>query len=362
MPKRNRRDQIRDNIKGGKKKGKQPGNTPLTAPLSTPQARNMAKSEARAEYGPTIRGAKHELAGSRYRQNQEIPAWFGQLQGRIGETATQTDASYNQANAALLAHMQAAQNAAAQNQGQIASQQAATAGLTGSDPSLQLPALQEGAAAANQRQITGAALAAPIAAAGANQASYLRNTSVNAGREGIAARQRESKRQQEIREDLTALRKERAQKAVGNFRSIRGEERDYGIQRAAFKLDKTTAQQDAEQAAADRALEEAKFGETARHNRATERNSADGGGKGLTPSEKRASKEGRKGAMAAGRNLIQANGVPKSAKEWAGLQALLEDKEEISPQEASYAVKKLKRQLRRQSQNATFVPDPVPFP
>lgn len=364
MPKQSRRDKIKDNIKGkGRGKHPHPGNTPLTAPLTTPQARHMAKTEARSEYGPTIRAAKQEREGSLKREAQ-IGDWFNELGTQIGAAGAQTDASYGQANAALQAHMAAAQAAAEQSQGQIASQQAATSALTGSDPSLQLPTLQEGAAAANQRQIAGAALAAPIAQAGASQASYLRNTGINARREGIQQKLNEGSRREKIKEDITALRKERAGKAVGNFRDIRGEERDYKIQNRAFPLEKQKLGLEAQEGAADRNLEAAKFGETQRHNRATEGIAAQGNKPGgRTPSERNDIKDARRDARITATNLYSAaKNPPHSAAEWAAFTQLVAS-EVGSAAAAQVAVRKLRAEVRRREEAAQIkaAEDPSPY-
>lgn len=338
MAKQSRKEQIKSNLKG---KGKKPGNTPLTDPLTTPQARNMAKSEARAEYGPTIRAAKADKRGSVQRQ-KNIGQWFEGLNNQIGEAGTQTDASYNQANAALLAHMNAAQAAAAGSQSQIAQSNQAMTALTGADPSLTTPALQEGAAAANQRNIAGAALAAPIAQAGAGQAAYLRNTGINTRREGISQKLGEAKRRDTIKQDITALRKERAGKAIGNFRDIRGEERDYGIQKAAFGLDKKTAAADAQNAAFDNSIA-ARNATTAERNAATTEKNAAGGNGGMSPSEQRSAQAGRQNAMAAAKQKVTEFGKPGSAQEWAELQSAIAEEEGVDPREAKWAVDRLKQ-------------------
>lgn len=362
MNPRRRRDQIKHNLKGGRGNrgghhGRHPGNSSLTEPLTPKQAHHVAAAEAQSEYAPTIRAAKQEAAGSRARQ-QQIGEWFGDLQGQIGQAAQATDASYGQADAALLAHIQAAQNAAQATQGQILQSNNATAQLTGADPSLFQKTNAEGAAAANQRALTESTLAAPIAQAGASQAAYLRNTGINAGRESIQQRGLESKRRLKIKEDLTALRKERAQKTVGNFNELRNQERDYGIQLRAFPEKEKELALDAQEGAADRRLQEEQAQETQRHNRATEHNSAadnrraererreQGKKGGRTPSERRDSQEGRRNAMVTARNLYRAaKKPPQTAAEWAAFTQLVASEEEISPQEAQWAVKKLRRKV-----------------
>jgi hypothetical protein len=349
--KKSRKDQIKGNLQGGKKqgqpKGKHPGNTSLTAPLTTPQARHMAGAQARSEYAPTINAIKGDREGSKQREKEE-GQWFGALGEQANQAAAATDASYGQADAALLAHMQAAQAAAQATQGQIAQGNTQTAQLTGADPSLFAPIQAEGQAAAQQRDLTSAALAAPIAQAGAAEAGYLRGAGLNAQREGISQRLKERSRRDKIKEDLTSARKERAQKVAGNFYDIRGDERDYGIQQAAFKLNKGEAAADAAQAAASQGLDEAQFGETKRHNRATEANAAaDNAPGGMTPTQRRAQKDARQSASAAAYRTIQANGVPKTPQEWAGLEAIVAQEDGVSAAVAREIVATVKQKTSR---------------
>ncbi|HET7455399.1 MAG TPA: hypothetical protein VFJ76_07760 [Solirubrobacterales bacterium] len=355
-----RREQIKKNI--GAKRRKHPGNSSLTAPLTPREAHRQAASEARAEYGPTIRAAKGEIRGSKARQSQ-IGEWFTGLQDQINQSAQASDASSAQANNALLAHAQAATEAAQKAQGQVGQNNAATAALTGADPSLFKDVEAEGAAAAGQRAMTNQMLAAPIAQAGASQAAYLRNTGINAGRESIEQRGLESKRRQKIKEDLTALRKERSQKAIGNFRDIRGEERDYEIQRKAFGLQKDEAAQDAAEGAANRAADERQSRRaqeqderasrrTAETSRTNNKEDNEGGGdrKGLTPGERRDQREGRQNAMVTARNLYKAaKKPPKTNSEWAAFTQLVAQESEISPQEAQWAVRRLRQKMRNQA-------------
>jgi hypothetical protein len=341
----NRRAEIKDNLSAGRKKHRQGGGGQgggggggydyLTNPLTAGDARRQAGADARAEYGPAIRGKKGEIGGSLHREKQ-IGEWFGGLEERIGQTAQATDASYAQANNALLAHAKAAADAAQASQGQIAQNNLDLTKLTGADPSLTTPALAEGAAAAGQRAITNQALAAPIAQAGASQASYLRNTGLNARREGIEQRGLQGSRRQKLKEDLTALRNERAQKAVGNFREIKGEERKYDVEKKAFGLEGKEAQADAAEAAADQRLEEEKLQETQRHNRATEANDeGDGGGGG---GEK---KQEWNNAKSATRTLYES----KEWKSWGALIRAVQKEPEVNPAMARRAVERLRKHV-----------------
>ncbi|HEY6026189.1 MAG TPA: hypothetical protein VIV09_04745, partial [Pseudolabrys sp.] len=52
--------------------------------------------------------------------------------------------------------------------------------------------------------------------------------------------------------------------------------------------------------------------------------------------------EGVHNALSAGNAFIHAHHVPRTAKEWSGLQVILEEKPEISPSEAAAAVRRLR--------------------
>lgn len=335
--KKNRQSDIKNNIKKDKKK------SPF-GPSTKKELHNQAAGGVRSEYGPTERSTAAQIRASGQRQ-KDIGGWYGQLGDQQNQAATATDASYAAANAAMQANLNAAAQASQTQQGQIAGQSADFAKLTGADPSAFAPGVQQRASAADQRSIASAALAAPIAQAGGAQAAFQRNVGTNARQEGIHQRLTEGKRQTKIKEDLKALRKERGGKVASAYGEALDREKDRQLERwktnKAFPLEKAGMAQDERQFQQTQAQDQ-------RENQ--EDNAPDPGG----GSDSGGGREGRRNAMDAGRGFIQANGVPKSPREWAGLQVILENKGEISPSEAAYAVKKLKAKARkRQGMEAT---------
>ena len=373
----NRKQQIKNNLKGKKQRG--PKNLPpesLTASLNYPQAKRIANEEARAESQPAINAIKSDISGSRNRQHQ-INEWFQGLGNQIAQSAQATDQSYAAANNALTAHAQAAANAALAQQGQIQAGNQQMIGLTGADASLTAPIEAEGAGAANARQIAFGALSAPIAQAGASQAAYLRNTGINARREGIQQKQNEMRRRDLIKKDLTSARTRQAQLATQNLygpQGLRNNERDYRTQRAAFGLEKKTAAQQAANDAANLQLDQANAAQdiadaniknniaqqnanTAAKNAASTAYNAhhQGGKDGLTPSEQRGVREGKHNAAVTAKNLYTAaEHKPKSDAEWAAFTQLVAQEEEISPTEAQRAVRKLREAVEPGGINHLF--------
>lgn len=354
--KQSRKQQIKENTKGrrrgnGGRGRKQPDRNWATEPIPSPKrARQLGATNARAEYGPTIRAAKADIRGSRAHE-QQIGQGFDQLGTNINQAAAQTDASYAQANDSVRANIEAAQKAALANQTQIAGGNVDFAALTGADPSTFAQGTQEAANAAGQRSLTQSMLAAPIAQAGASQAAHLRNVGLNSRREGIHQRGLESKRRQEIKADLTALRKERAQKATANFMDIRQGERDYSVQRQAFNLDKRGQSLDAASEKADRDQRwDENEADNAQDEAASIRGAKNDGRGGLTPSQRRGARREQKSANVAARNLYTASWPakkkPQTASEWAVFTQLIAAEEGIDPVAAKKAVKKLRRSLR----------------
>jgi len=162
----------------------------------------------------------------------------------------------------------------------------------------------------------------------------------------------ETARKRKIKEDLRAGKKERGQATVANLEKLREGARDYAIQKQAFGqkgrqfgIEQANARREG---AANRAQDEAASRRTAQNNvrsnaqdeRASER-SAKGGG--LTSAERRNQKEARQDAGSAVRRTIKANGVPKSAQEWAGLEAIVAKESGVGSRRAAQAVKHYKR-------------------
>src|SRR4051794_31019775 len=245
----NRRSQIHGNIKKKDQHGKRPGNSPITMPQTPAELHKQAASAAQAEYDPTIRQIKGDIRASGHRQ-QDIGSWYDQLGSQINQSAAATAAATAAANAAMAAQVNGAAQSSQANQAAIAGQNADFAKLTGADPSAFAQTTQQGAAAAQQRQLMGAALSAPIAAAGANQTAFLGNQANSARSDEIYQHLQERKRTQSMKQDLGAARKERASKVVANLGEMRQQVFDNRLKKQAFGLEGKEA---AEQAAHDAA-------------------------------------------------------------------------------------------------------------
>lgn len=310
------------------------------------------------EYGPLDRTLGSEIRGSR-RREQEIGDWFGQLGSSIDQSAQQTDASYGQANAAMLANIEAAQKAAQANQAQIAGGNADFAALTGADPTAFAQGTQEAAAAASQRGLTQAMLAAPIAQAGASQAAHLRNLGLNAGREAIHQRGLEGKRRQKIKQELLAARRERGQKTVERFGEIRDKEADRALERwkvnKAFPLEQAEMAQNARDDEFDNNLD---LAEEERLRREEARKQAEFGhekkqdkkGGGLTPSERNAKRSKWNNARAAALTLYRTKEWGSKERDgWEALTKAVMREAEVAPAMARAAVNRLRKRVEQQA-------------
>jgi hypothetical protein len=356
----NRANQIKGNIK-------HPGHTPpgkwLGEPMTKPEARHMAGANARAEYNPTIRQIKGQIRGSGQRQ-QDISGWYNGLTNQINQSAGETANASAAAQAAMQAQMEAAAKSAQGNQAAIAGQNADFAKLVGADPAAFAPGAQTQAAAANQRQLMSAALAAPIAAAGANQVGYFGAQGVNARRDEIAQHLAERKRTLSMKQDLSAARKERGQKAVANFGELRQNEIDNSLKRKAFGLEKkqtaignaqksrelSVAQSKEAREVAENAEENRRKNEAQRNENVKTKREGKKGGK--TQSERNEVKAGKENALATVHSFVQAHGLPKSSAAKAELEREVAKESEVSPAEAAWAVN---RYLKRHGQRAENV-------
>jgi hypothetical protein len=262
-----RQTQIKHNLRqGDQRRRRHPGHSSITTIPTTPaEGHRQAAREAQEEYAPTIRQIKGQIRGSGQRQ-QDMSSWYGQLDNTINQSAAASAAAQTAANAALAAQANGAANASLQNQAAIAGQNADFAKLSGADPSAFAQGTQTAAAAANQRQMTNAALAAPIINSGVTQAGYFGAQRVTAGRDAIYQRLQEGKRRESMKQDLLAAKKERAGKAVSNFGRIKQEAIDNVLKRQAFGLESKEAQ--------EKAVSDARSAATASRNAATSERSA----------------------------------------------------------------------------------------
>lgn len=326
---------------------KQPN--PVTAPLDPAGVRRETRASTQLKFRPLERAIGAEVRASKQRTKQ-IGNWWQNYLDEVSGVQADTAAAYDQANATTQGLIAQAGATDAAQTSALQAEAAKNAELRGAAPGTELAGRE--AAAGAQRNYLSAAYGGKNAAEGAHQKTYLADKRRIGVGQSIASRKEEMRRTRATEKDRKETRKERGNYAVEKRGELRDKERDYLIQRRAFPEAKAERRQQERENAQEEARLRRSQSETERHNRATEQASReDGGSEGLTPSQKRDAREGRRGAVAAAGNLIKANGVPKTAKEWAGLQALLEDKEEISPTEARYAIKKLKK--RYVGMNAT---------
>lgn len=332
------------------------------------KAKRTARAQANVVYKPVLRGLRSEVAGSKKREG-ELAGWYGGLTAQ-NQAAQQSAASTSAAQESALTQRLA--QAGSQDSSALAAQASKNAELAkqlgGPTNTAGQAEAAKGAQAVAQQRV---ALTSPLSAERASQQGYLAQRGISATERGIEARSAETSRRRKIKEDLRAGKKERGQAVVANLEKLREGARDYAIQNKAFGQKSREIGQSGRQAAADRRLksregaanrsiDEAKLGiseaqlknETRKTNQAgkkvrREAREAKHGG-GLTPTQRRNQKESHQDATAAVQRTIKANGVPKSAQEWAGLEAIVAKESGVGSKRASEAVKRYKQRTKPQ--------------
>jgi hypothetical protein len=348
--------------------------------LELPEAKRQAHAEAGLQFNPVLRTIRGEARASKQRANREIPQWYHELGNTLDQSAQQTAASSAAANAALQKQLETAQQGSQAQQAQIAGQNADFAKLVGADPAAFAQGTQTAAAAANQRSLMGATLAAPIIQSGATQVGYLAAQKGNAARDSIYQRLQERKRGTSIRQDLQAAQREKGRAQVEAFGKLREGERNYDVQRKAFGFEKQKFGAEQKAAGAEAALkakeaaiaqgnEERKLGQGSRKLGIEERKAnSEAKHGGLTSKERREQKEGRRGAAAAVKSLYEfphgKGSVPAKEGEgrewasWGALETALRKESEITPLEAKRAVEKLRQHV--EAEGRATKPSPKP--
>lgn len=356
------------------------------------QARHQAHASANAEYSPTIRGIRGELASSRVQQKQSNQ-WYNQLGSEQAAAAQGEISNANQFSTSLTQQLQNANNT---NAAYLASQQAAqaqNAALTG------IPTqVGEGSAAAAGASVgagNAVALNAPALGAAYNQADLTNRLGIASKERGHEVAGEQITARKAIRQDLQAAQKQKGQAYVGRLAEERESARKQELDKAAFALEGQEAQakQAAEQqkiaqsevqnqraAATSRAnsqrtaassaastavsaesagasvknanVNAQEHGEEVRykrnHNGQTPAEVAanKGGANGLTPHEIEEKKGEQKSATAAVQSWYRrysAEGqAPKSSTEWDGLTQLIHEKDGVSYSTAAEAVKRFR--------------------
>lgn len=315
---------------------------PVTSLITPQRLRKETRAATNLAYRPVERQVKSNLRASAQRVG-DVGDWWNDYLKQTQAQQADTQAAYNQAAAQTQGFVNQASALDNANTQRLNQMEAESAALRGTEASSQ-PA-QTAAASQAQRNYLSAAYGGATANRGANQYAYLGEQRRIGGGQKIASQREEQKRGLSIRQDLTDLKRERGDYASKYRGELREKDRDYLIQKAAFPLKRRELAADMAQANADRALDEAKFGETQRHNRATERNSREdnqGGG------DRKEIREGRRNAMVTVKNLYRAaKKPPRTNAEWAAFTQLVAAEEEISPTEAQWAVKRFRRQQAR---------------
>lgn len=330
----------------GGQQAKQPN--PVTAPLEPKTLRKEVRSRTNLEYRPLERKLGGELRASNQRV-RDVGNWWGEYLAQVAGLRADTTNAY--ANAATQTQGLIDQSSAIDtaNTQRLNTEEAASAALRGQAPSGE--AAQREAAAQAQRNYLSSAMGGANAARGANQYAYLTDKQRIGAGQSIASRREEQKRGISIRQDQRELAKSRGDFAVKTRGDLRDKERDYLIQRRAFPLEKQKLANEASNDAYDRSLEERKLSETERHNRASEKNSG-----GLTPSERRERKEGKRNASAAAKTLFEKKQWPS----WAALTRAVQKESEVSPADAADAVKKLRQKFEREQKKKARIEDITP--
>lgn len=322
------------------------------------RARRTAGAEANKEYRPVLRGLRSEIAGSNKREG-ELKDWYGGLSAQNQATQQSAATSSQAQESALTQRLANASASDSQNLQDLASKNEATAKLLGGPTNSRgLAEAAAGNTAVAQQRV---ALTSPLSAERASYQDYLGQRGISASERGIEARKAETSRRRKIKEDLRAGKKERGQATVANLEKLREGARDYAIQNKAFgqktkesALGAREAARDrrlkAREGAASRSIDQAKLGisqaklglETRKTNQAARKIKKEGKTGGLTPTQQRNLKESNQDAAAAVRRTVKANGMPKTAQEWAGLEAIVAKESGVGAKKAAEAVRRYK--------------------
>jgi hypothetical protein len=362
--KQNRRQQIQRQLK--KQGREQKSQARFVESPTTKKARHIAGAEANKEYKPVLRGLRSEIAGSKKREG-EISGWYG---GLTAQNAAAQQSAASTAAAQESALTQRLAQAGSQDSSSLAAQASKNAELAkqlgGPTNTAGQAEAARGAQAVAQQRV---ALTSPLGAERASYQNYLGQRGISATERGIEAHKAETARRRKIKEDLRAGKKERGQAVVANLEKLREGARDYKIQKQAFgqkgkELSVSSKEaaieraQKAREGAASRAISAESAGSTRISAEASRRNAASTAKKvrrearkgpgALTPTQRRDQRESHQDAAAAVQRTVKANGVPKTAQEWAGLEALVAKESGVGSKRASEAVKRFKQRSRPQ--------------
>ncbi len=210
-----------------------PNKLPRVAyPLTGRRLRKEVKAEARLQFGPQKRQLRAEQRASRMRERQ-IPQWFAQYRQQLAQLSRQTNAAYGQASQSLRQQVNAStatDEALRQRLRQEAMQDAALRGQN-YDPRTSELAV----AAASERRNLQNVFGGLIGSQRASQNAYLRDRARISKMAEIDQRLREAARGRSVNADLRDLARQKGEFAVKARADARAAERDFYLQRLAFK-------------------------------------------------------------------------------------------------------------------------------
>jgi hypothetical protein len=340
------------------------------------QAGNIARKEAGLEFNPVVRQMRSEARGSQNRERQ-ISDWYDQLRSDYSGAQQSAADAYKTAEGATNSRLAEAGQRGNQAVSDLAAQDQSFAQLVGGPTDAQGNATRASAQQAADRQA--ATLTAPLTASGASYVASLGTKRTAAALRAIEAHKEEGERRGKIKQDLAKGKRERGAATVVNLEKLREGARDYATQQAAFGQKKREAGVSARQSAARIGIEAANARTSARNAATSERSQGatahhykteakaarrkerfERRHQGLTPSQQRDAKQSRQNATATARGLAKAHGMPTTAKEWSQLEAAVRAESEVSPAEAAWAVRRLRRQAKQIAQEKARGPSGAP--
>lgn len=352
--------------------GRRGARNPITAPLTPAELRRETRAATNLKFRPLERKVGADLRASHQRVSQ-IGDWWKEYTDQVKQNQIDNAAAYQQAQTYDQQMMEAASTRDSANTQALDAEAKKSAELRGAEPST--AAAERETAAQAQRNLAATNEAGALANAGAAQYAYLGDKRRIGIGQSIKSRMDEQKRGRTIRQDRRDLARERGDYATTYRGEEREKERRYGIERGVAGLDKRKQRADEREGRRGAREKRGERREDRRQQRIENRRKhreleldeqearQKGKSGGKTPSERNAAREDRRNAIKAAQSFIAANGRPKSNKEWAGLEILLEEKSEISPSAAAFAVNRLRHrqggpatQGNRGAKGATKVP------
>lgn len=334
----------------------------VTEPLTPKGVRQQTRAATNLRFRPLERAAHAELRASG-RRGKEVGDWWQNYLAQVNQGRGETEAAYQQAGAANQAQIGQASTIDNANTAQLQAEAQKSAELRGTTAS-NAPAEREGAMQA-QRNYLAAAQGGALQRAGANQFAYLTDQKRIGVGQSIASRKEEGRRGTSIRKDISTIAKERGDYAATKRQELRDKEFEKQVQNRAFPLEKRKAAFEEREGGRKAGLEsednrrqnEEQRNENTKTRRERgkekrERNKERREGKkgGRTPAEVHEARAGQRNAQAKAKQLVEAHGYPKSAKEWADLEEAVAKEAEVSPAEARTAIKRMKGRKKRQGE------------